>query len=86
MVQWHNGTEIVLPMHLLPGQFCFQWLIQRAPLSLQYFNGPIYEHDLDCVLTRYQVVNSLNNRPPFQLVANPTDIVNYYDDGFLQEK
>ena len=64
-VQWHSATEIIPLMHPLPGQFYFQWLIQSAPLSLQYFNGPIYERDLPRVLTQYHVANALLDRPPF---------------------
>ena len=79
MAQWHSATEIVPLMHPLPSQFCSQWLIQSAPLLLQYFNCPIYEHDLPRVLTRFHVTNPMLDRPPFQLIPSPTDINNYYD-------
>ena len=82
-VQWHSDTEVVPAVHLLPGQFCSQWLIRSAPLSLQFFNGPIYEYDLPLVLERYHVANSFMNalldRPPLQVIPNPTDIYNYFD-------
>ena len=93
-----------------------------APLSLQYFNGPIYKHDVERVLMRYKgaedgsirsiaddgsVSNvgsengsndgsltglndgSLTNdgliRPPFQLVPNPMDYIDYYNEFFDEE-
>ena len=89
MVQWYRVrrySPLDLPiMHPVPGHFCSQWLIQRAPLSLQYFNGPIYKHDVAHVLTRYYGANSLRNRPLFLLVANPMDNDNYYNFDYLQD-
>ena len=94
-----------------------------APLSLQYFNGPIYKHDVERVLMRYEgaedgsirsmaddesVSNvglengsndgSLNGsndgsltdggliRPPFQLVPNPIDYIDYYNEFTDEEE
>lgn len=94
-VQWYRGRNIIpldlllggrdnfpinLPhTQLVPGHFCSQWLIRKAPLSLLFFNGPLYERDVERVLTKYHVDNFHKNRPLFQLVGTPMDDDDYYD-------
>ena len=80
-VEWHDQDgNNVPPIEPLPGQFCSQWLIRRMPLSLQYFNGPVYEHDVERVLMRYNLANVLNVCPPFQLVPNHINYIDYYNE------
>ena len=75
-LEWYDqpGNDVP-PIEPIPGQFCSQWLIRMAPLSLQYFNGPIYEHDVQRVLTRFD--------PGFMLVPTPMDDFDYYNDEFV---
>ena len=75
-----NNNPINLPQtHRVPGHFCSQWLIRRAPLSLLYFNGPMFERDVERVLAKYHIDNFHNDRLLFQLIPNPMDDNDYYD-------
>ena len=72
-LKWHGQrANDVPPIEPLPGQFCSQWLIRMAPLSLQSFNGPIYKHDVTTVIQRFD--------PHFLLTTNPIDYFDYYHD------
>ena len=86
-MEWYDqdGNDVP-PIEPIPGQFCSQWLIRMAPLSLQYFNGPIYQHDVETVLTRFDHWNYVTIRPHFLLVPNPMDDIDYYYDEFVEEE
>ena len=74
-IEWSTQEAWLDDMYLRHiGQFCTQWLLHNAPLSLQEYTGPLHSnYRLSmAVLQRYTTDDNLMN-PSINLTARPLD-------------
>ena len=67
------------------GQFCTQWLLQSAPLSLRQYTGPLQSKDQLAVETRYSRSIDNSSVPPISLTLAPLDNVEWNIDHWFTD-